>query len=466
MSQFDEISEIPPANGLFKDSKNCTPMMIRSKDKINNCFVNKFSSRSPNLTKIPFCLEENQDFFMKPEVNYCLHEEMTAEQALDEINKSYNFGDTKVCRRLIKRFPGIFTKFNLNKIVNIFFNAIRRKDILMVKTVINDCKKCGDSDLIGLMSLTDDNGNNCSNIMFLNLWINILKSCSVIDTITHSVNNLRVRYDVCNNYNKQGMTAVLECANSGETEAIMYMKHLNMKQKALIFDFSMRNRETNESVYHLAAKNDQYHIIELFPDTNANILSLDREFRTPRQVSTHTLLLLVTLCKIEKKTVREIIHKRKVKNKLYGRNKSLKLTSSKRTSQTMDNSNSEVRQIRNFGSLFPHFLMNKANGMQFVTDISYKGECIEYSKSYEICSYSQIINDNWEKITPKQKRELLKRRLLHQNLISCQKKRSSISFSSTATSTQFINSKLSSRMSLLASSKRRKPNDDEISIEF
>jgi hypothetical protein len=60
----------------------------------------------------------------------------------------------------------------------------------------------------------------------------------------------------------------------------------------------------------MAAKHDQYHIIDSLANSNADILAYDINWNTAKGVSSHTLILVSTLVKIQKKVVREAIYKR------------------------------------------------------------------------------------------------------------------------------------------------------------
>ena len=53
------------------------------------------------------------------------------------------------------------------------------------------------------------------------------------------------------------MTWIMDWARYGDLEALVYMNHINKKHKSPLFDFFLWTKDTKESVYHLASKNDQ-----------------------------------------------------------------------------------------------------------------------------------------------------------------------------------------------------------------
>ena len=78
------------------------------------------------------------------------------------------------------------------------------------------------------------------------------------------------------------------------------------------FDFSLSTTDLNETVYHIASKNDHYYLIDILAKTNSNIFTRDKNYYLPRQVSCHTLIVLSTLKKIENKTISNTILSRRV----------------------------------------------------------------------------------------------------------------------------------------------------------
>lgn len=92
----------------------------------------------------------------------------------------------------------------------------------------------------------------------------------------------------------------------GDIESINYMLYLNKKKGQKLFDFTLTTKDTGDSVYHLAARHDQYHIVDSLANSSANILLYNNHWLTARQVSCHTLILISTLVKIESKTVKGI----------------------------------------------------------------------------------------------------------------------------------------------------------------
>mmetsp|Transcript_3201 Transcript_3201/g.2676 ORF Transcript_3201/g.2676 Transcript_3201/m.2676 type:complete len:121 (+) Transcript_3201:419-781(+) len=119
-----------------------------------------------------------------------------------------------------------------------------RRDIWFLKRVIEQ----------GInLSIVDDYGNNCMNILFRNFWISVLKTMAVLNLIIDIFEDLKEVYLLVNHYNDSGMNCVLESAKFGDIDALGYMHYLNRRNGEILFDFGKRVEKTKESVFHLAA---------------------------------------------------------------------------------------------------------------------------------------------------------------------------------------------------------------------
>mmetsp|Transcript_3386 Transcript_3386/g.4165 ORF Transcript_3386/g.4165 Transcript_3386/m.4165 type:complete len:166 (-) Transcript_3386:151-648(-) len=87
------------------------------------------------------------------------------------------------------------------------------------------------------------------------------------------------------------------------------MLMLNKRHPGL-FDFT-KSTESSDSVYHLSAKLDHYHIVEVFAQTPADIFAVNADGQTAKEASCRTLVILATLIKIERKTLRNDLVRRK-----------------------------------------------------------------------------------------------------------------------------------------------------------
>jgi len=310
---------------------------------------------------------------------------------------------------------------------------------------------------------TNEYCSNWVNILFASFWLNILKGCAIINLfLKFCWGNERLMYKIWNNYTWKHVTPALDVSRIGDLESINYMVFLNKTTKALVFDFSLKHKLTKESAFHLAAKCDQYHIIDSLANTNADILAYDKEWNLPWQVSSRTLVLIWLLTKIRNIAVKEQIYKRCFKP----HSEADRHQESKIIKKWL---NTSKESYTNCGSFFPHFLMSKQFGMEEVSDIGHQGEPITYAKSKSIVSYSEVMKDHWYKLSQKKKTRRLKQRFeQNQNCHSSTEKMTEVPFGSylqsTVTSSKYINSKMSSMRQLKVIS--RTNGDSDIEIDF
>ena len=225
------------------------------------------------------------------------------EDVIQQIEIASEERNYKLVRQLIHKYPGIFSRNANIETFRIFENAIKSKNVWLVNAIINDKID---------MLLLNETQNNAVNVLFSNFWIRKLKSWSIARTLIESAkHDLNKLYELCNNFNEKGMTALHDSVRVGDIDAIEYMKMINKTNKFNIFDFSLCTQSTNESIFHIASKNDHYYLIDTLANTNADIFARDKYLWSSRQVSCHTLIVLTTLRKIESnRLINKILHRR------------------------------------------------------------------------------------------------------------------------------------------------------------
>mmetsp|Transcript_3201 Transcript_3201/g.2675 ORF Transcript_3201/g.2675 Transcript_3201/m.2675 type:complete len:136 (+) Transcript_3201:1050-1457(+) len=113
---------------------------------------------------------------------------------------------------------------------------------------------------------------------------------------------------------------------------------------------------------------------------------------------------------------------------------------------------SNIDSCLNFGSFFPHFVMNYSQNMDLIEDVSFNGKLITYAKSHEIKSYSETMFKKYKNYDLRTRKRLLRKRLLkHENCYkhSLKKIDNYNTVSTTINSSNYITSKLNTRRKLL-----------------
>ena len=185
------------------------------------------------------------------------------------------------------------------------------------------------------------------------------------------------------------------------------------------FDFSLSTTDLNETVYHIASKNDHYYLIDILAKTNSNIFMRDKNYYLPRQVSCHTLIVLSTLKKIENKTISNTILSRRVNFMQKYAKQKVKNKTANSSWKVLNKFWAESNVHFVYGPLFAHFLMNKDQVMKEVDSVKPDGTSIKYFKSASIMSYSDIMRNNWYDVSKLRRKKLVTEWLIkHDNISS------------------------------------------------